>query len=247
MHIDWWTLGLQTINLVVLVWILSRFLFRPIAAIIRERQAAADEVLKRADAERAKAAQEEQKAEHDKAAAAAARGKVLDQTAKEAAAEKAKLLAEAREGADKLRAAAKEEIARMHEAEEAKSGEQASKLAVDIAARLFARLPKSAQVGGFVDGLAEGVGKLPEAVRAEIGAGDAPVELTAARKLTAAETRACAAALSKVLGREVTIAARADSKLIAGLEIDTAHATVRNSFRADLDRIAAELTGDGEG
>jgi F-type H+-transporting ATPase subunit b len=41
MKIDWWTLGLQTINILVLVWILSRFLFRPVSDMIAARQAAA--------------------------------------------------------------------------------------------------------------------------------------------------------------------------------------------------------------
>lgn len=41
MTIDWWTLGLQTVNVLVLVWILARFLFRPVARIIADRQAAA--------------------------------------------------------------------------------------------------------------------------------------------------------------------------------------------------------------
>ena len=52
MRIDWWTLGLQTFNVLVLVLILSRFLFRPVAAIIEERRAAAAKLL--ADAEAAK-------------------------------------------------------------------------------------------------------------------------------------------------------------------------------------------------
>ena len=37
MHIDLWTLGLQTINVLVLVWLLARFLFRPVAAIVVQR------------------------------------------------------------------------------------------------------------------------------------------------------------------------------------------------------------------
>ena len=41
MRIDWWTLALQTVNVLILIWILSRFLFRPIMAIIEERRAAA--------------------------------------------------------------------------------------------------------------------------------------------------------------------------------------------------------------
>lgn len=49
MSLDWWTLGLQTINVVVLVWLLSRFLFKPVARIIAERQQAAEHLLAEAD------------------------------------------------------------------------------------------------------------------------------------------------------------------------------------------------------
>jgi F-type H+-transporting ATPase subunit b len=246
MHIDWWTLGLQTVNLLVLVWILGRFLFRPVAGIIRDRQSAADEVMQKAQAERAKAEQEEKQAAQQQHEAAAARGKLLDAAAKDAEAEKAKLLDAARAEADKLLSAAKEEIHQQREAETAHSEEQAGKLAVDIASRLFERLPDSAKVDGFIAGLAEGVGKLPDAARAEIGAAGAPVKVMAARKMTAAEVKACQAALAKALGREVTVKSATDAGLIAGLEIETPHATVRNSFRADLELIAAGLTGDGK-
>ena len=53
MRIDWWTLGLQTVNVLILVAILARFLFRPVIAIMEERQAAAAKAL--GDAETAKA------------------------------------------------------------------------------------------------------------------------------------------------------------------------------------------------
>src|SRR5579859_3232434 len=45
MHIGWSTLALQTINVLVLVWLLARFLFRPVGAIIAQRRAAAERLL----------------------------------------------------------------------------------------------------------------------------------------------------------------------------------------------------------
>ena len=54
MRIDWWTLALQAINVVILVWLLARFLFRPVMGAITARQTAMDQLL--ADAESAKAA-----------------------------------------------------------------------------------------------------------------------------------------------------------------------------------------------
>ena len=47
MHFDPWTLALQTINVLVLVWLLAHFLFRPVAGIIAARRAAADALMSR--------------------------------------------------------------------------------------------------------------------------------------------------------------------------------------------------------
>lgn len=246
MQIDWWTLGLQTINLLVLVWILSRFLFRPIADIIRQRQSTAAELLKKAKAELAEADEEERVAEKDKEEAEKARGDVLQSAASEAEAEKAQILDVARKEADQLRAQVKAELDKLRVSETERNNRQASELAVTIAEKLFQRLPDGAKIDGFVDGLAEAVAQLPERTRSEIGAEGSPVTLTTARKLAANESEACEAALSRALGRNVTIESRVDPGLMAGIEIEAPHAAVRNSFRADLDRIKAELVGDGK-
>ena len=55
MRIDWTTLALQTVNVLVLVWLLARFLFRPVSTIIAERRAAAEKLLADAAAQRAHA------------------------------------------------------------------------------------------------------------------------------------------------------------------------------------------------
>jgi F-type H+-transporting ATPase subunit b len=56
------------------------------------------------------------------------------------------------------------------------------------------------------------------------------------RRARTARTR-----LAEVLGRKVTLDIETDPELIAGLELDAPHAIVRNHFRADLDRIKAEV------
>ena len=45
MTIDWWTLGIQTVNVVILVWLLQRFFWRPVAAMIEQRRATAQTAL----------------------------------------------------------------------------------------------------------------------------------------------------------------------------------------------------------
>ena len=68
MQIDWSTLGLQTVNAVVLIWLLAHFLFRPVVDAIAARQKTAGKLL--ADAKAAKAAADN---ERNKAAAEAPR------------------------------------------------------------------------------------------------------------------------------------------------------------------------------
>lgn len=241
MHIDWWTLGLQTVNVLVLIWLLQRFLLKPVAGIIDARQAAAARLMTEAEAVRTAAEAERQKASADAAGIAAGRSEALKAAAKEAEAAKAAMLVEAHLEAEKLRAAATADIERSRKDFEAACADQAKALAMEIARRLFARLPEDARINGFTNGLAEALAALPQDSRDGIGNGS-PLNLKAPRSLTPAEEETCRTKLSAALGRQVDIAVTPDPDIIAGLEIDTRHALVRNSFRADLERIAQELS-----
>ena len=241
MKIDWWTLGLQVVNALVLIWLLSRFLFRPVENMLTARQKQAEQAI--ADAQAAKAAVEgaRAKAEAEAAGFAERRKEALKAVEAEAANEKAALLAAARAEAEKLQAAAKTEIAAERQAEAAAAADRAGQLAVDIAAKLFDRLPSEARVAGFVKGIATGLSSLPEGTRAALAANDAPIHLTVARALTAEESQACRTALAGVLGRPVAVDVTEDPALIAGIELEAPDAVVRNSFRADLARLKSEL------
>lgn len=241
MHIDWWTLGLQTVNVLVLIFILSRFFFRPLTAMIAARRAAVTAELEAARASKEAAAAEHQKIADEAQALAAKRATLAHEAAAEAAREKESLIAAAHAEVEAMRASAAAEIARAREADRAAEADRASTLAVDIAAKLCARLPDTALVDGFIAGLGEGVAALPDATRAQMAA-SSPLALAAPRALSAAETAACEAALSRVLGAPVTLAATVDPRLIAGLELSAPHGIVRNSLKGDLDRIAKELT-----
>ena len=55
MTIDWWTLGIQTVNVAILVWLLQRFFWRPVAAMIELRRTTTQAALDDAQATKAKA------------------------------------------------------------------------------------------------------------------------------------------------------------------------------------------------
>src|SRR6516225_11212032 len=241
MRIDWWTLGLQTVNALVLVWLLAHFLFRPVVDAIAARQKAAGQVL--ADAQAAKAAAE---AEREKAAAETAhlvehRSEAFKAAEAEVGAEKAELLATAQAEADKLRAAAKAEIEAERRSEAFAAHDRAGRLAIDIATKLLDRLPEEARVAAFIDGIATGLAELPEGTRASLGADGTSVRLAAARAVTPQEVEACRKALVGVLGHPVLLEVTVEPELIAGLELEAPHAVVRNSFRADLIRLKSGL------
>ena len=226
MRIDWWTLGLQAVNALVLVWLLAHFLFRPVVDAIAARQKAAGQVL--ADAQAAKAAAE---AEREKAAAETAH---LVEHRSEA-------FKAAQAETDKLRAAAKAEIEAGRRSEALAAEDRAARLAIDIATKLLDRLPREARVATFIDGIATGLAQLPEGTRASLGAGGASIHLTFARAVTPQEVEVCRQALANVLGHPVLVEVSVDPELIAGIELEAPHAVLRNSFRADLVRLKSEL------
>ena len=113
MRIDWWTLAFQTVNVLVLVWLLSRFLFKPVSKIMAERQQAAAALMQDASAARDAAERDRKQAAEQTAALDGLRLQRLAEISTQAEQLKASLLAAARAEADAVRTSAENEIARM--------------------------------------------------------------------------------------------------------------------------------------
>lgn len=104
MLIDWFTVGAQALNFLILVWLLKRFLYRPIIDAIdaREKLIAAeltDAAGKKAEAQKDRDEFQHKNEEFDKQRAA-----LLSKATDEAKAERQKLLDEAGQAADALSA-----------------------------------------------------------------------------------------------------------------------------------------------
>jgi F-type H+-transporting ATPase subunit b len=241
MTIDWWTLGLQTVNAVILIWLLARFLFRPVADAIAGRQAAAGKLLAEAKAAKAAAESERDKVLAETAQLAAHHGEAMKAIETEAAAAKSALLLKAQAEADKLRSDCAAEIKARRRTEELMAEDRAGTLAVDIVTKLLDSLTREVRVAAFIDGIAAGLAQLPTETRGSVGADGSSIHLTTARAPTADEVEACRNSLEKVLRRSITLDVSVDPTLIAGIELEAPHAVVRNSFRADLARLKSEL------
>jgi F-type H+-transporting ATPase subunit b len=246
MRIDWWTLGFQTVNVLVLVWLLSRFLFKPVAKIVADRQQAASALMRDATAARDAAERDRQQAADAAAALDTQRAGRLSDASADAERLHASLLAAARTEADALRVAAADGIATMRRNASQADAARAAGFALEIASRLLARLPPDALVAGFIDPLADAVRALPEEDRRQLGLRRDPLRLIAPRALSDDEQARCRAALSAALGYDAALRIDVDPSLIAGLELDARYAIVRNSFRCDLAAVKAELLSDDD-
>ncbi|MDD2458446.1 MAG: hypothetical protein PHQ83_08080, partial [Eubacteriales bacterium] len=100
--IDWFTVGAQTLNFLVLVWLLKRFLYKPILHAIdaREQRIAAE--LADADAKKAEAQKERDAFQQKNEAIDQQRDDLLRKATVEAQAERQRLLDEARQAAEAL-------------------------------------------------------------------------------------------------------------------------------------------------
>jgi F-type H+-transporting ATPase subunit b len=244
MTISWWTLGIQTVNVVILIWLLGRFFWRPVAAMIEERRAAAQRILTEAEAKRSEATAAFAEIERTRAGFTQEREAILTQAHEAAERERATRLAEAEKEAGSLEAAMKTTLAKEKQAVDKAWAERASRLAVEIAERLAARLDGPAVRAAFLDWLVKEIQALPAPARQAAAAEGVTLEATTATALVPADQDRYRELISAALGVEPQIVFKADRALIAGLELQGPHFVVSNSWRADLTKILSGLMHD---
>jgi F-type H+-transporting ATPase subunit b len=245
MRIDWWTLALQTVNVLILIWILARFFFRPIADIVAKRQQETKKMFDEADTARKRAADARGEAEKARAEIAAERDRLLAEAQKAAQAEKAKLEQEAAQDAAKLRRESEAAIARDRAAAEEQIVDHASTLSVDIARRLLERVPPNLALQAFLTVLSDEIGKLSAEARGAFVAAATtghPIEVVTQSPLSNQETGQIRVALNEAFGAELPLSFRGDPDVLAGIELHGHNVILRNSWRADLERIRQELS-----
>ena len=235
MSFDPWTLGFQAVNVLLLVWLLQRFFWTPVAAMIAQRQAQAAEVFD-------EAATKEAEVEAALDDIATTRAGMAD--------EREALLAAARvegEVAGKaLLAAAKVEIEALHDTAKAARvraaatlKETASHDAQTLAVTIAGLLLEHHESEGFLAGLVRTLAALPGPERGALAG--AQLEVVSATEVDTAAQARITKALGTVLETPPTLSFRTDRALIAGIELHGTHVTLRNSWRTDLERITQAM------
>jgi F-type H+-transporting ATPase subunit b len=110
MLIDWFTVIAQVINFLILVWLLKRFLYKPILNAVDAREKKVADELKNADAKEAEAQKEKDEFKHKNEEFDQQRNALLNKAREEAKAERQRLLEEVRKEASDLRAKQQEAL-----------------------------------------------------------------------------------------------------------------------------------------
>jgi len=110
MLIDWFTVVAQVLNFLVLVWLMKRFLYKPILHAIDKREKRIAAELANADKRKAEAQKENDEFKHKNEELDQQRAALMSKAVNEVKAERQRLLDEARQAADALSAKRKEAL-----------------------------------------------------------------------------------------------------------------------------------------
>jgi F-type H+-transporting ATPase subunit b len=102
--IDWFTVGAQALNFIILVWLLKRFLYKPIRDAIDARETLIAKELAAAAAKETAAQKQSDELRHKNDEFDRQRAALLDKATSDASAQRERLLDEARQAADALSA-----------------------------------------------------------------------------------------------------------------------------------------------
>jgi F-type H+-transporting ATPase subunit b len=223
MLIDWFTVVAQVVNFLILVWLLKRFLYRPILDAIDARERRIAKELADADAKKAEALQEREEFQHKNVAFEQQRATLLAKVTDEAKAERQRLLDEARKAADTLAEKRKEALRSEQQSLSAALSRRVQEEVFAIARKALADLATASleeRMGAaFVRRLREMDGKAKTSLGDALKSATAPGILRSAFDLPAEQRAAIQKALNETFSAEIRVRFETTPDLVSGIEL----------------------------
>lgn len=243
MHLDVWTLALQTVNFAVLIVLLQRFLYRPVLRMIDARRDAVQKQTADAEALAAQARAQLAGIEAQRTAVAAERDALLRSARQQAEQLAATRRAQAEADANALLAATRTQLAAERAEALAALRANAQDLAQAMALKLWAELPRTQRLAGWAERVLSALQQLPEQqlgeLRAEVATG-AAVEVTTAEPLPEEIAGQLLGRLRALLGQDLQATWRTDARLLAGGELQFPQTLLRFAWPQLLPALSAE-------
>lgn len=241
MRFDPLTLAAQLVNFALLVLLLWRLLFRPVAAALRDRDERIRGHLERAEQARREAEQQQDAARKEHEAFEHERGRRLQELEAELEQRRSLWLDEARTEAERER---QKQLARLLE-ERAQATEhlrrEGGRLLAGAVARGLEDLAGSSLHDAVLARFQERLAELSGAQRAALRSGAPPWTLATARPLDATGRRALLDSIARVLGRGTEVRIIHEPELVAGLELRAGDLGLGWSVRHLTDDLARQL------
>lgn len=225
MLIDWFTVGAQVVNFLILVWLLKRFLYRPIlnAIDVREKRIAAE--LADAAAKQTGAQKERDEFQHKNEEFDRQRAALLRQATDEAKAERQRLLDDAREAAADLSAKRQETLRNdahnLNQAISRRTQQEVFAIARKALMDLATTSLEECLAEVFIRRLQEMDGKTKAGLTAALKTASNPALVRSAFDLPAEQRAAIQKALNAAFSGEIHVRFATAPDLVSGIELTT--------------------------
>ncbi|MDP3414761.1 F0F1 ATP synthase subunit delta [Falsiroseomonas sp.] len=245
MQIDWLTVTAQIFNFLILVWLLQRFLYRPIIQAMARREERIESRLAEAKAARAEIEAEAARLQERQRALEANREEALDEARREATALRARLEKDIQEDMEAKRTTWHAHLDDEREAFAARLRQRAGHQVIDIVGRVLRDYVGSDLAGQVAGTFADRLSALDTAERDKLtraaarAGGQARVESGIALKPGARSqvTRA----IHECVGRDIDVGYHEDADLLLGMRLTIGEQTVEWSAARFLHRLETTL------
>jgi F-type H+-transporting ATPase subunit b len=223
MLIDWFTVGAQALNFIVLVWLLKRFLYKPILHAVDAREKRIAKELADAGAKMAEAEKKRDEFEHKNAEFDSQRTALLGKATDEAAAERQRLLEEARKTADiqsvKRQETLRTEARNLSQAIRGRTQQEVFVIARKALTDLASTSLEERMAEMFIRRLKAMDGKAKASLAEALKAASDPVVVRSAFDLPAEQHAAIQKAIDDSFSGEFRLRFETNARLIGGIEL----------------------------
>jgi len=223
MLIDWFTVAAQVLNFLILVWLLKRFLYKPILDAIDAREKRIATELADADAKKAEARQERDEFKCKNEEFEQQRNALMNKAEDEATAERQRLLAQARKESDALRTKWQEALRKEHQSLSEELTRRTREEVFAIARKTLTDLATTSLEEQMTDAFIRRFGELSSAERVELksafSAASTPAIVRSTFRLPAAQRRAIEGMVKEVFAIATQVQFETAPDLVSGIEL----------------------------
>jgi F-type H+-transporting ATPase subunit b len=221
--IDWFTVGAQALNFAVLVWLMKRFLYKPVQDAIAAREGRIAAELADADKKKAEATKDRDDFQHKNDAFDHERAALMTKATDDANGERDRLLDAARKAADDLAAKRAQTLKADAENLGQSLRERTKKEVFAIARKALGDLASASLEESMCDAFARRLRALEAAEKARLGtafaSANGPLLVRSAFELPASQRTALQTAIDETFEMKATLRFETSADLLGGVEL----------------------------